>query len=142
MDMKKLILGTLAGGIVYFLLGYLVYAMLMADFFASHSSAGAIALMKSEEEMKFYPLAMGNLAHAALLAYVFLKWANIKSFGEGLMGGAVIGLLMAAGFDLIMYDTMKMMSITGICVDIIVYTIMTAVTGGVVGAVLGMGNKG
>jgi len=139
MDMKKLLLGTLAGGIVYFLLGYLVYGMLMADFFAGYSSSGAIALMKSEEEMKFYPLALGNFAHAALLAYIFLKWANIKSFGEGIMGGAVIGLLMTAGYDLVMYDTMKMMSIVGIGVDIIVYTIMTAIVGGVVGGVLGMG---
>lgn len=141
MDMKKFILGTLAGGIVYFLLGYVVYAMLMADFYASHSSAGANAIMKSPEEMKFYPLFLGNLAHAGLLAYVFLKWANIKSFSGGLMGGAVIGLFMTAGINLVGYDTMKMMSIVGTGVDIIVYTIMTAIVGGVVGAVVGMGNK-
>lgn len=138
MDYKKLVLGTLAGGIVYFLLGYLVYGMLMADFFAGHTVAG---LAKSEEEMKFYPLAMGNFAHAALLAYIFIKWANVKSFGEGATAAAVIGLLMAAGFDLVMYDTAKIMSIVGIGVDIIVYTIMTAIVGGIVGAVVGMGNK-
>lgn len=138
MDIKKFVFGTLAGGVTLFILGFLVYAVLMSDFFAGHSVAG---IAKSDDEMKMYPLALGNLAHGALLAYIFLKWANVKSFGEGLMAGAAIGLFMAAGFDLIMYDTMKIMSIIGIGVDIILYTIITAIAGGVVGAVLGMGKS-
>ncbi len=138
MDTKKFVLGTLAGGIAYFMLGFIIYAMLMEDFFAAHINEG---ITKSDAEMKFYPMVAGNLAHAALLAFVFLKWANIKSFGEGIMGGAIIGFLMSAGFDLISYDTSKVMSMLGTLVDIAVYTIMTALVGGVVGAVLGMGNK-
>ncbi len=138
MDIKKFALGTVAGGVVYFLLGFLVYAILMEDFFAGHMASG---IAKTEEQMKYYPLAFGNFAHAALLAYVFLKWANIKTFGEGLMGGAVIGFFMTAGFNLISYDTAMIMSAVGTVVDIFVYTAMTALVGGVVGAVVGMGNK-
>jgi uncharacterized membrane protein len=120
------------------MLGFIIYAMLMEDFFAAHTVDG---IMKTDAEMKFYPMVAGNLAHAALLAFVFLKWAKIKSFSEGIMGGAIIGFLMASGFDLISYDTAKIMSMIGTLVDIAVYTIMTALVGGVVGAVLGMGNK-
>ena len=97
--------------------------------------------MKSDTEMKYYPMVAGNLAHAALLAFVFLNWAKIKSFSAGLVGGAIIGFLMASGFDLISYDTSKVMSMIGTLVDIVVYTVMTALVGGVVGAVLGMGNN-
>ncbi len=138
MDTKKFALGTLAGGVAYFFLGFLIYAILMEDFFAAHTVKG---IMKSETEMKYYPMVLGNLSHAALLSFVFLKWANIKSFGEGLLAGAIIGFFMAAGFDLITYDTAKIMSFIGASVDIIVYTIMTGLVGGVVGAVLGMGKK-
>src|SRR6188768_3872340 len=107
MDIKKLVLGTLAGGVAYFFLGFLIYAIIMEDFFASHTVEG---IMKSDTEMKYYPMVAGNLAHAALLAFVFLNWAKIKSFSAGLVGGAIIGFLMASGFDLISYDTSKVMS--------------------------------
>jgi len=138
MDIKKLVLGTLAGGVAYFLLGFLFYAILMEDFFSSHTVDG---IMKSETEMKYYPMVAGNLAHAALLTFIFLNWASIKTFGAGLKGGAIIGFLMAAGFDLISYDTAKIMSMVGSLVDIVVYTIMTALVGGIVGVVLGMGKN-
>lgn len=136
MDTKKFVLGTLAGGVAYFLFGFIVYAILLEDFFASHTVSG---IMKSDTEMKYYPLIAGDLAHAALLTYIFLKWANIKTFSSGVIGGAVIGFLMAAGFDLVSYDTSKTMSMIGTLVDIAVYTIMTSLVGGIVGAVLGMG---
>ena len=138
MDIKKFALGTLAGGVAYFFLGFIIYAILMEDFFSAHTVSG---ISKSETEMKYYPMVAGNMAHAALLAFIFLKWANIKSFSSGLTSGAIIGFFMSAGFDLITYDTAKIMSITGTLVDIAVYTIMTALVGGIVGAVLGMGNK-
>jgi uncharacterized membrane protein len=138
MDTKKLVVGTLAGGVAYFVLGFIIYAILMEDFFAAHTVKG---IMKSETEMKYYPMVAGNLAHAALLSFIFLKWANIKTFSGGLQAGAIIGFFMAAGFDLITYDTAKIMSIIGTLTDIVVYTIMTGLVGGVVGAVLGMGNK-
>jgi hypothetical protein len=138
MDIKKFVFGTLAGGVVYFLLGFLVYAILLEDFFTGHTVSG---IMKSDEQMKYYPLAFGNFAHAALLAYVFLKWANIKTFGEGVVGGAIIGFFMTAGFNLISYDTARIMSAVGTVTDIFVYTAMTALVGGIVGAVLGMGSK-
>ena len=138
MDTKKLVLGTLAGGVAYFILGFIIYAILMEDFFAANMVKG---IAKSETEMKYYPMVAGNLAHAALLAYIFMAWANIQTFRGGLYAGAIIGFLMAAGFDLISYDTSKIMSMVGTLVDIVVYAIMTALVGGVIGAVLGMGNK-
>ncbi len=136
MDIKKFVLGTLAGGVAFFVLGFLAYAIVFESFFANHIVPG---LMKTDEQMKYYPLAMGNFAHAALIAFVFLKWADIKTFSGGLKGGAIIGFFMAAGFDLISYDTMKIMSAKGTIADIFVYTLMTAIVGGVVGLVIGLG---
>lgn len=76
-----------------------------------------------------------------LLSYIFLKWANINSFGSGASAAAVIGLLMGLGFDLLMFATANVIDLTGMFVDVGASTVMHAIAGGVVGAVLGMGGK-
>jgi uncharacterized membrane protein len=134
MNTKKFIISSLVGGITYFFLGYLIYAILLQGFFAGHTVEG---VMKTDEQMKMYPLIMGNMAHGALLSFIFLKWTSIKSFGEGMTWGAVIGFFMAAGFDLMLYDTARMMSIIGTLGDIAVYTVMSAIVGGVIALVIG-----
>ena len=138
MNTKKFVLGTVAGGVVYFLLGFVVYAILLESFFASHAGS---ATGVTKADMQFWPLILGNLAQAALLSYIFLQWANIKTFGAGLTAGATIGFLMTLGFDMIMYDTSNVMDLTGSIVDTLVYTIITALVGGVVGVVLGLGKS-
>jgi hypothetical protein len=90
--------------------------------------------------MAFWPLILGNLSLAALLSYVFLKWANISSFGDGFKAGALIGFFMVLSFDMILYDTTNFMDLTGTFADIIVFTVMAAIGGGVIGLVLGMGS--
>jgi len=138
MDLKKFILGTLAGGITLFLLGFVVYAIVLEGFFSSQTVSG---IAKSPEQMRYYPLFLGNLATAALLSYIFLKWANITTFVEGMKAGAVIGFFMAAGFDLVMYDTSRIISAEGTIADVFVWAFNASIVGGVVGAVLGMGKK-
>jgi len=136
MNTKKFALGTLAGGVVYFLLGFVVYAVLLTDFYAAHTGTGM-----TKTEMQFWPLILGQLSQAALLSYIFLQWANIKTFGNGLTAGATVGFLMTLGFNMIMYDTSNVMDLTGAIVDTFVYTVITGLVGGVVGAVLGMGKS-
>ena len=139
MDTKKFLIGTLAGGIVYFLLGFIVYALLLDSFFEAHS--GTATGVEKTIEMQYWPLFVGDLAQAALLSYIFIKWANIKTFSAGLSAGLVIGFLMTLGHYLIQYDTTNIMDITGTIAEVAAYSIMTAIVGGVVGAVIGMRSK-
>jgi hypothetical protein len=139
MDIKKFMIGSLVGGIVYFLLGFVTYALLLEGFFAAHAGS-ATGVMKTAE-MQYWPLFIGNVGHAALLSYIFLKWTNINSFGGGLNAGAVIGFFMILGHDLVQFDTSNIMDSTGTLADVAVYTAMTAIVGGVVGALIGMGKK-
>ncbi len=140
MDMKKFLTGTLVGGIAFFFLGYLIYGLALMDFMTAHSGS-ATGVMKSMEEMTWWALILGNLGYGALLAYIFTKWADVKSFGGGASAGAAIGFLMAFSFDMSMFGTSNIMDLTGACTDIVAATVMNAVAGGAVGAVLGMGNK-
>ena len=139
MDAKKFLIGTITGGIVYFLLGFIVYALLLDSFFEAHS--GTAKGVEKTTEMEYWPLFAGDLAQAALLSYIFMKWANIKTFSAGLSAGFVIGFLMTLGHQLIQYDTTNIMDLTSTIAEVTIYTVMTAVVGGVVGAVIGMGSK-
>lgn len=136
MDAKKRIMATLAGFVVFFLMGWLLYGMLLMDFFMSNSGS-ATGVMRSDTEMVWWALALGNLFQAYLLVYIFGKWANITTFGAGLQTGAVIGLILGYGYDLTMYGTSNISNLTSTLVDPLVVAVMMGLTGGVIGMVLG-----
>ena len=133
-------MGTLAGGITFFLLGYLFYGVLFFSFFEANQGT-ATGVQRDDMQFVWWALILGNFAFAALLSYIFLKWANIRSFGGGLQAGAVVGLLVGLSWDLTLYGTSNMMTLAGALVDVAVFTVMGAITGGVVGLVLGMGKE-
>ncbi len=134
---SKIILAGIAGAITLFLLGWLVYGMLLMDFMAANMGT-ATGVNKSEAEMSLLWIFIGNLGSGLLLAVIFGKFGNIKTAMAGVTAGAMIGLLMGIGFDGIMYGTTNLMNMTGMLVDIIVFAVMTAIAGGVVAWVLGM----
>jgi hypothetical protein len=138
MNTSKFLIGTLAGGITMFLLGYLCYAVLFENFFQAHAGT-ATGVQREMVDIVWWALILGNLLQGGLLSYIFLKWANIKTFATGLTGGIVIGIFLAFGVDLIYYSTSNISDLTSAIVDAIVYTVMFGITGGVVGWALGMG---
>lgn len=133
MNTQKFLIGSLVGGVVLFLLGYVFYVALFASFFEGHSMGTGVA--KDPPDMLF--IILGNLAYGALLAYIFGKWAGISTAATGLQAGAIIGLLTGLAWDFIMFGTANLMDITGTLVDVIVYTVMTALAGAAVGWYLG-----
>jgi uncharacterized membrane protein len=138
MNTKKFFIGTLAGGITYFLLGYLIYGLALASFF-SHNTIAAPGTMKQMSDIVWWALVLGNLASGALLSYIFLKLGNIGSFGSGAGTGAVIGFFVALSMDLIRYATENSFDKKAMLVDVLVGIVMSAIAGGVIGAVLGRG---
>jgi hypothetical protein len=136
MDSKKRIMATLAGFVTLFLLGWILYGMLLVDFYAANSG-GATGVMRSEMEMVWWALVLGNVLQAYLLVYIFSKWTTVNTFGGGLQAGIVIGLILGFAFNLTMYGTTNIMNLTSALVDPLVSAAMMGVTGGVIGMVLG-----
>ncbi len=137
MDLKKLFMGGIVGGILFFLLGWLIYGMLLMDFMNNHTGAAGNV---SRTEPDFLYLAIGNLAMGFLLAYIFVK-SNVNSMAGGFITGAVLGLLMSVGYDCMIYGTTTVISKTAMAADVAVSTVMTAIAGAVVAMVMGMGKK-
>ncbi len=140
MGNNKMIFAGLAGGITLFLLGWLIYGMLLMDFMAANAGS-ATGVNKTEAEMSLLWIFIGNLSTGFLLSVIFGKYGNIKDAMAGAMAGALIGLLMSIGFDGIMYGTTNIMNMTGMGVDVVVSSAMMAITGAVVASVLGMNKK-
>jgi hypothetical protein len=138
MNTKKFFIGTLAGGITCFFLGYLIYGMALASFFTQHTT-NVSGAMKSMNELVWWALILGNLSMGALLTYVFLKLGNIGSFGSGAGTGAGIGLFVTLSRDLIRYATENSFDMTAMIVDVLVGVVLFAVAGGVIGAIIGRG---
>lgn len=137
MDIKKLLMGGIAGAVAFFLLGWLIYGILLMDFMTAHSGAAGNV---GRAEPDFLYLVIGNLASGLLLAYIFIK-GNVNSMGAGIVAGAIIACLMTVGFDCVMYATSTVISKTAMAADVAAATVMGAITGGIVGMVLGMGKK-
>lgn len=135
MDIKKRVIATLAGTVSLFLLGWIFYGMLFMDFFESNSGS-AIGVMRSDEEMVYWALILGNVFQAYLLVYVFDKWGAVNSFGEGLKCGAILGLIVALGMDFILYGTTNNMNLTATMVDPLIVMVMMGLTGGIIGIII------
>jgi hypothetical protein len=135
MSIKKVIIAGLAGGIVYFVLGWLVFGILMKDFYAAHTNTG---IMRPEKDMIWWAMVVSNLTWGIFMAYVLNRFGNANSLGSGFMAGATISLLISACYSLGFYAYSTMYGdMTGLAVDIILGTVVGGIIGAVVGFVLG-----
>ncbi|MBK9017421.1 MAG: hypothetical protein IPM82_27120 [Saprospiraceae bacterium] len=140
MSTNKILLGALAGGIVYFLLGWLIYGMLLADFANAYPEIKPECATDIARPMVMWAMVVGCLAYGFLLAIIFGRWASISTFATGAKAGAS-SALMALAYDLMMYSMLKTITLNGAFIDPLISGVMGAITGGVVGWVLGYGNK-
>ena len=124
---KKCILATLAGGVTLFLLGYVFYGLLLADFFANDSMT---------EAPNYLALAAGQLAGGALLALV-LSWRGAGGPVEAFKAGAGVGVLYSLSMGLTMLGTTEGLNTTTMVIgDAAVMLVMYGAGGMVVAKVL------
>lgn len=139
MDTKKLLMGTVVGGIAYFILGFLIYGMALMDTMAAYTNASC---MRADADMVWWAMILGNFGFGALLTYIFLASGKVTSFGAGLQMGAAVSLLASISVDLMMFATTTLNNgLTGIVIDVVASTVIGALAGGAIGKVLGSGNK-
>ncbi len=77
--MKKIILSSLVGTLVYYLLGWIVYGLL------------EISESSGNESMVF--IFLGCLFYALVFAVIFARWAHISTLKSGFKAGFILGLL-------------------------------------------------
>lgn len=130
MNTKFLVAGVL-GFVALFLLGWVVYGMLLGDTLAATMNP---ACTKTEAEMNLGLIALGNLFWSFALAFVLSNWSGGVTMASGAKAGAILGLLMAGAYDFMIYGSSNMMtSINGVIYDMVITTVMFGIAGAVIG---------
>jgi hypothetical protein len=134
MNTKTLVAGLL-GGVGFFLLGWLLYGILLKDTLANYQSGN---FMRADADMNMPVLVLGNLVYGLLVAYIYSQWASISTFVTGLQRGALIGFLLSLGMNCIWYATSTLMTeFTGVIIEAVIGTVIWGLVGGIVGWYLG-----
>ena len=119
----KILRGTLFGGITYFLLGWLVWGILLMDFLSANMNHCA---NRPEGVMVWWAIIVSNLT-AALLLTLILNWSKAKSIVDGIKTGALFGFLYALIVDLSFWSMTTMFNNIGsLLVDILASTVVFA----------------
>ncbi|MES2418990.1 MAG: hypothetical protein V4541_12445 [Bacteroidota bacterium] len=138
MNTNKILVAGIAGGLTFFLLGWLFYGMLLMDFMTANSS-GIAGLHK--DPMVMWALIVGNLSWGFLFAVILGCWSGDLTLGKAAARGAIIGLLTAINVDMVMFATTNVTTLTCVAVDVATVTVMGAIGAAVITAVLNWGKK-
>ncbi len=132
MDMKRLLTGTIVGGVLLFALGYLFYEMLLADFFAAN--AGSATDVWRETPI-YGALVAGELMMAALVTIAIDKM-GASSMAAGAKVGAILGFMVWFSVDFIYYGLSNMSNLTATMADPVVEIVRVGIVGAAIAAVL------
>jgi hypothetical protein len=122
----KILRGTVFGGIAYFLLGWLIWGILLMDFFTANMNQCA---SRPGGEMVWWAIILSNLLMALLLTLI-LNWAKAKSIIDGLKYGALFGLLYGSALSFSFWSMSTMyLTAAAMVTDILITTAVMAVIG-------------
>jgi hypothetical protein len=141
---KKLFLAALAGTVVAFLLGWLIYGLLLDSFMKSNMNPIATAcpgLMKEMGASFMILILISNFLMALFITFIFQRWAKFEHLSQGLIAGMFFGFFFALSYDLSGFAMMNLYSVSGIVADVIANTVITGITGVVIVWVLGYKSK-
>ena len=136
MNSKNYFLAGILGGIVHFLLGWLIYGILLMDYMEEYAGP-AIGVARIDMLMWF--IGLGSLFFGFLLSYIFSCVGQVKTAGSGAKTGAWVGFLMAGAMDFISYGSTYLLTFNTLAVDILAGTVLAAITGAIVAWTLGLG---
>ena len=134
MDTKQLMIGTLVGGITMYLVGYLIWDLAFAGFFAAN--AGSATGVDRDPQL-IWAVVLGTLSLAALVTLAVGSRTGSSTIGAGFRIGAIVGFLVWFGVDFILYSYTNLNNLTATIADPALEIVRTGIGGAVVAVVLG-----
>jgi|AP45_3_1055517.scaffolds.fasta_scaffold246508_1 hypothetical protein len=131
MDAKRLAIGTVVGGIAMFVVGYLIWNILLDYWNGAFDAAGV-----AREAQLLWVNALSHVPAAALITLATERGGS-STIGGGVKIGAIVGFLVWSSVDLAFYANTTIFDLTAICVDSLLASVHFAIGGGVIAAVLG-----
>ncbi len=132
MNIKKMLIAGMVGGVLFFLLGWLVYGILLKDYFLKNTGAAGNL---GRADILMLTVLLGSLLQGYTYSYVFTR-ANVASLKDGMITGGILGFLIISAFDCMMYGTTLILSKHSLVGDIAASTAIAIIVGAVMGLVL------
>ena len=99
MNTKRFLIAGVAVAVWLMLYGFVVYGILLADFWDSQGNA---AMMRPENEQVMWAIMLSCLLQGLALAFIFTKGYEGKGVGEGVRFGLLVAWFIA-GLYLLFY---------------------------------------
>lgn len=136
---RNFLLAVLVTTVVSFFGGWLVFGMLMMDYYTAHTTEVAKAAMRPEADVVMWAIVGSNLVFSLLLAWILQKTGEI-GFMRGFKTGLLVSFLVMLSFDLGMYAFWNAYDMQFLLMDIVLGTLFWGLMAGVAGWMLGRGN--
>ena len=135
---SKNILAVLASTVAGFIVGGLIYGIILEGFMKANM-VPLPGVMKNPPV--FVAIVFANLAQAILFTWI-LKSMSVSKFFGGFLKILCVGALIGIMMDLFIYASMDMYkSFLGYFIDVLAFSVTSAVMGGVAALILGSGKK-
>jgi hypothetical protein len=128
MDARRLLVGSVVGAIGVALLGFLIYEVIFGSYFEGQT------LVTEREAPVVWAMILAALAHGLLLTLV-IGWANTWSLVGGFKTGAIVGLLLWLGADMILFSLVEYTTAAGGLADAALAVVQYGIAGAAIAAV-------
>ena len=132
--MKRYLIGTLAGGASLFLVGYLIYVVLIPN---PKFAIGPAAALADRASPYLPPIIVAELLFGFLLTRALTKSGAIGNVGSAMKAGALIGGLIALASSLLTYGTTGLDTAAGVLYEAVTWAVRWAIAGAVVSMLVG-----
>jgi len=133
MDFKRLVTGTLVGGITLYVLGYLIFDVGVESFYAANAGS-ATGVVRDPQLL--WAVLLGTFAYAALITLAIGSRSGTATAGSGAQVGAVVGFLLWVTTDFILYGITNISNLTRTVVDPLLELVRAGIAGGIVAVTL------
>ena len=137
MDAKRGLTGTIVGAVVIYGVGYLIFNVLAANYYAAH--AGSATGVNRTPQL-IWAVALGSVTYAALITWAMMRRPGSTSIGQGAMIGAIVGFLAWGTADVTLYGITNINSLTIALLDPCLEAIHAGLAGAAIAAVAGKAN--
>lgn len=128
MNVKNFIVGGIVGGLADFLMGWLVYGILLKDTFPKPEGAGP-------ENMMF--IFLGCMCFGFLLSYIFAQGEGVSKCVPGIKVALGVTLFMSLGNNFFYAMYKESIDVSMMAIDVAASLAIATVVGAVIGVVNG-----
>ena len=132
MNAKQLSVGIIVGTLVSMIVGYVIWDVLVADFFASNMGS-ATGVMRDTQLL--WAVIIGTASYTAFIALALGAQPGELTIAGGLKVGAIVGFFVWFSVDFILFGAMNVNTLTIAIVDPILEAIRAGITGAAIAAV-------